>query len=187
MCAPAVPNTHGSLSPQVSRSFLALSHGRGSGEKVEEVFSPQGWMQWGRQLGTGQIDTQDLIWRLQECGPCSVLARVPLWCCLLGSAGGFPPALLMPPGAQRSLGRAQAFPCCCVNPWVLGSGACVLLTPCICFQPKVSTLGVVQGPSKDKVAILTIDECDASVALQFGSEIGNYSCAAEGVQTSSKK
>uniref|UniRef100_A0A803XMZ2 Cadherin EGF LAG seven-pass G-type receptor 3 n=1 Tax=Meleagris gallopavo TaxID=9103 RepID=A0A803XMZ2_MELGA len=54
-------------------------------------------------------------------------------------------------------------------------------------KPKVSALGVVQGPSKDKVAILTVDECDASVALQFGSEIGNYSCAAEGVQTSSKK
>uniref|UniRef100_A0A8C4JZJ6 Cadherin EGF LAG seven-pass G-type receptor 3 n=1 Tax=Dromaius novaehollandiae TaxID=8790 RepID=A0A8C4JZJ6_DRONO len=46
---------------------------------------------------------------------------------------------------------------------------------------------LVQGPSKDKVAILTVDECDASVALQFGSEIGNYSCAAEGVQSSSKK
>lgn len=46
---------------------------------------------------------------------------------------------------------------------------------------------MVQGPSKDKVAILMVDECDASVALQFGSEIGNYSCAAEGVQTSSKK
>lgn len=69
----------------------------------------------------------------------------------------------------------------------LGLGAHVLLTPCIWFQPKVSALGVVQGPSKDKVAILTVDECDASVALQFGSEIGNYSCAAEGVQTSSKK
>nr|XP_009686574.1 PREDICTED: cadherin EGF LAG seven-pass G-type receptor 3 [Struthio camelus australis] len=54
-------------------------------------------------------------------------------------------------------------------------------------KPKVSALGVVQGPSKDKVAILTVDECDASVALQFGSEIGNYSCAAEGVQSSSKK
>lgn len=132
----------------------------------------------------GQID---LTWRLQECAPCSVLAHVPLWCCLLGLARGFPPALLTPPGAQLSLGCAQAFPCCCMNPWGLGSGACVLLTPFICFQPKVSTLGVVQGPSKDKVAILTIDECDASVALQFGSEIGNYSCAAEGVQTSSKK
>uniref|UniRef100_A0A8C6JU56 Uncharacterized protein n=1 Tax=Melopsittacus undulatus TaxID=13146 RepID=A0A8C6JU56_MELUD len=54
-------------------------------------------------------------------------------------------------------------------------------------KPRVSALGVVQGPSKDKVAIVTVDECDASVALQFGSEIGNYSCAAEGVQTSSKK
>uniref|UniRef100_A0A8B9QH47 Cadherin EGF LAG seven-pass G-type receptor 3 n=1 Tax=Apteryx owenii TaxID=8824 RepID=A0A8B9QH47_APTOW len=54
-------------------------------------------------------------------------------------------------------------------------------------KPKVSALGVVQGPSKDKVAILTVDECDALVALQFGSEIGNYSCAAEGVQSSSKK
>lgn len=66
-------------------------------------------------------------------------------------------------------------------------GGCELLTPRLWFQPKVSALGVVQGPSKDKVAILTVDECDASVALQFGSEIGNYSCAAEGVQTSSKK
>ncbi|KYO29743.1 prestin isoform B [Alligator mississippiensis] len=54
-------------------------------------------------------------------------------------------------------------------------------------KPKLGSLGVVQGPSKDKVAILTVDECDTSVALQFGSEIGNYSCAAEGVQTSSKK
>ncbi|XP_019392556.1 PREDICTED: cadherin EGF LAG seven-pass G-type receptor 3, partial [Crocodylus porosus] len=54
-------------------------------------------------------------------------------------------------------------------------------------KPKLGSLGVVQGPSKDKVAILTVDECDTPVALQFGSEIGNYSCAAEGVQTSSKK
>lgn len=56
-----------------------------------------------------------------------------------------------------------------------------------CFQPKIGSLGVVQGPSKDKVAILMVDECDASVALQFGSEIGNYSCAAKGTQSSSKK
>uniref|UniRef100_A0A8C6Z0A9 Cadherin EGF LAG seven-pass G-type receptor 3 n=1 Tax=Nothoprocta perdicaria TaxID=30464 RepID=A0A8C6Z0A9_NOTPE len=54
-------------------------------------------------------------------------------------------------------------------------------------KPKVNALGVAQGPSKDKVAVLTVDGCDASVALQFGSEIGNYSCAAEGVQSSSKK
>lgn len=124
---------------------------------------------------------------LGGCASYSVVAHVPLWCCLLGSAGGFPPELLTPPGAHLTLGHAQAFLCCCVNPCVLGSEACVLLTHFFCFQPKVSTLGVVQGPSKDKVAILTIDECDASVALQFGSEIRNYSCAAEGVQTSSKK
>uniref|UniRef100_A0A8D2Q3A7 Cadherin EGF LAG seven-pass G-type receptor 3 n=1 Tax=Varanus komodoensis TaxID=61221 RepID=A0A8D2Q3A7_VARKO len=54
-------------------------------------------------------------------------------------------------------------------------------------KPKISSLGSVQGPSKDKVAILTVDKCDASVALQFGNQIGNYSCAAEGVQSSSKK
>lgn len=81
----------------------------------------------------------------------------------------------------------------CPFPAVVGAVGCLvsggraLLTPRCPFQPKVSALGVVQGPSKDKVAILTVDECDASVALQFGSEIGNYSCAAEGVQTSSKK
>lgn len=81
----------------------------------------------------------------------------------------------------------------CPFPAVVGAVGCLvsggraLLTPRRRFQPKVSALGVVQGPSKDKVAILTVDECDASVALQFGSEIGNYSCAAEGVQTSSKK
>ncbi|KAI4532450.1 hypothetical protein MG293_017715 [Ovis ammon polii] len=44
-----------------------------------------------------------------------------------------------------------------------------------------------QGPSKDKVAVLSVDDCDAAVALQFGAEIGNYSCAAAGTQTSSKK
>uniref|UniRef100_A0A803TL74 Cadherin EGF LAG seven-pass G-type receptor 3 n=1 Tax=Anolis carolinensis TaxID=28377 RepID=A0A803TL74_ANOCA len=54
-------------------------------------------------------------------------------------------------------------------------------------KPKISSLGSVQGPSKEKVAILIVDKCDASMALQFGSEIGNYSCAAEGVQSSSKK
>ncbi|XP_053157672.1 cadherin EGF LAG seven-pass G-type receptor 3 isoform X2 [Hemicordylus capensis] len=54
-------------------------------------------------------------------------------------------------------------------------------------KPKISSMGSVQGPSKDKVAILTVDKCDAAVALQFGSEVGNYSCAAEGMQSSSKK
>lgn len=61
------------------------------------------------------------------------------------------------------------------------------LVRALSFQPKISSLGSVQGPSKEKVAILMVDKCDASVALQFGNEIGNYSCAAEGVQSSSKK
>ncbi|XP_043374581.1 cadherin EGF LAG seven-pass G-type receptor 3 [Dermochelys coriacea] len=37
---------------------------------------------------------------------------------------------------------------------------------CRALQPKIGSLGVVQGPSKDKVAILMVDECDASVVLQ---------------------
>ncbi|KAK2091100.1 Cadherin EGF LAG seven-pass G-type receptor 3 [Saguinus oedipus] len=54
-------------------------------------------------------------------------------------------------------------------------------------KPRTDALGGVQGPSKDKVAVLSVDDCDVAVALQFGAEIGNYSCAAAGVQTSSKK
>ncbi|XP_069792757.1 cadherin EGF LAG seven-pass G-type receptor 3-like isoform X1 [Narcine bancroftii] len=54
-------------------------------------------------------------------------------------------------------------------------------------KPKIGSLGVAQGPSEQKVAILTIDDCDTSIAVRFGDEIGNYSCAAQGVQTSTKK
>ncbi|XP_036288227.1 cadherin EGF LAG seven-pass G-type receptor 3 isoform X1 [Pipistrellus kuhlii] len=54
-------------------------------------------------------------------------------------------------------------------------------------KPRTDALGAAQGPSKDKVAVLSVDDCDVAVALQFGAEIGNYSCAAAGVQTSSKK
>ncbi|XP_029453376.1 LOW QUALITY PROTEIN: cadherin EGF LAG seven-pass G-type receptor 3 [Rhinatrema bivittatum] len=54
-------------------------------------------------------------------------------------------------------------------------------------KPRTGSMGVAQGPSKEKVAVLALDDCDMSVALQFGSRIGNYSCAAEGVQSSSKK
>ncbi|XP_063282292.1 cadherin EGF LAG seven-pass G-type receptor 3 isoform X2 [Pelobates fuscus] len=54
-------------------------------------------------------------------------------------------------------------------------------------KPKTGSMGVAQGPSKEKVAVLAVDDCDMSVALKFGSEISNYSCAAEGVQSSSKK
>ncbi|XP_041446777.1 cadherin EGF LAG seven-pass G-type receptor 3-like isoform X1 [Xenopus laevis] len=54
-------------------------------------------------------------------------------------------------------------------------------------KPKTGSMGVAQGPSREKIAVLAVDDCDISVALKFGSEIGNHSCAAEGVQSSSKK
>ncbi|GCB72987.1 hypothetical protein scyTo_0006570, partial [Scyliorhinus torazame] len=54
-------------------------------------------------------------------------------------------------------------------------------------KPKIGSLGVAQGPSEQKVAILTVDDCGTSIAVRFGDDIGNYSCAAEGVQSSSKK
>uniref|UniRef100_A0A672P6X0 Cadherin EGF LAG seven-pass G-type receptor 3 n=1 Tax=Sinocyclocheilus grahami TaxID=75366 RepID=A0A672P6X0_SINGR len=47
--------------------------------------------------------------------------------------------------------------------------------------------GDVQGPSDEKVAVLSVDDCDTAVSLRFGSQLGNYSCAAQGRQTSSKK
>ncbi|XP_048462262.1 cadherin EGF LAG seven-pass G-type receptor 3 [Rhincodon typus] len=54
-------------------------------------------------------------------------------------------------------------------------------------KPKIGSIGIAQGPSEQKVAILTVDDCDTSIAVRFGDDIGNYSCAAEGVQSSSKK
>ncbi|XP_040264648.1 cadherin EGF LAG seven-pass G-type receptor 3 [Bufo bufo] len=54
-------------------------------------------------------------------------------------------------------------------------------------KPKRGSMGVAQGPSKEKVAVLAVDDCDIPVALKFSSEIANYTCAAEGVQSSSKK
>ncbi|XP_069062320.1 cadherin EGF LAG seven-pass G-type receptor 3 [Pleurodeles waltl] len=54
-------------------------------------------------------------------------------------------------------------------------------------KPKLGSMGTAQGPSKEKVAILAVDDCDMPVALQFARESTNYSCAAEGVQSSSKK
>lgn len=57
----------------------------------------------------------------------------------------------------------------------------------IFFKPKTGSMGVAQGPSKEKVAVLAVDDCDISVALKFSSEIANYTCAAEGIQSSSKK
>ncbi|KPP64742.1 cadherin EGF LAG seven-pass G-type receptor 3-like [Scleropages formosus] len=53
-------------------------------------------------------------------------------------------------------------------------------------KPKQSLSGESQGPSNEKVAILSIDDCDTAVALSFSQQLGNYSCAAQGRQTSSK-
>ncbi|KAL8168510.1 UNVERIFIED_CONTAM: Cadherin EGF LAG seven-pass G-type receptor 2 [Gekko kuhli] len=47
--------------------------------------------------------------------------------------------------------------------------------------------GVPQGPSDQKVAVVTVDDCDTSVALKFGSILGNYSCSAQGTQSGTKK
>uniref|UniRef100_A0A672KLN6 Cadherin EGF LAG seven-pass G-type receptor 3 n=1 Tax=Sinocyclocheilus grahami TaxID=75366 RepID=A0A672KLN6_SINGR len=54
-------------------------------------------------------------------------------------------------------------------------------------KPKRSVSGDVQGPSDEKVAVLSVDDCDTAVSLRFGIQLGNYSCAAQGRQTSSKK
>uniref|UniRef100_A0A671M4F2 Cadherin EGF LAG seven-pass G-type receptor 3-like n=1 Tax=Sinocyclocheilus anshuiensis TaxID=1608454 RepID=A0A671M4F2_9TELE len=56
------------------------------------------------------------------------------------------------------------------------------------YYNKVSNVsGDVQGPSDEKVAVLSVDDCDTAVSLRFGIQLGNYSCAAQGRQTSSKK
>ncbi|XP_043932407.1 cadherin EGF LAG seven-pass G-type receptor 2 isoform X2 [Protopterus annectens] len=54
-------------------------------------------------------------------------------------------------------------------------------------KPIIGTSGVPQGPSDQKVAVVTVDDCDTSVALRFGSVVGNYSCSAQGMQSGSKK
>ncbi|XP_030641031.1 cadherin EGF LAG seven-pass G-type receptor 3 [Chanos chanos] len=54
-------------------------------------------------------------------------------------------------------------------------------------KPKRSVSGEAQGPSDEKVAVLSVDDCDTALALRFGVQLGNYSCAAEGKQSSSKK
>ncbi|TRY66866.1 hypothetical protein DNTS_033032, partial [Danionella cerebrum] len=54
-------------------------------------------------------------------------------------------------------------------------------------KPKRSVSGEVQGPSDEKVAVLSVDDCDTAVSLRFAAQLGNYSCAAQGRQTSNKK
>uniref|UniRef100_G3NQI9 Cadherin, EGF LAG seven-pass G-type receptor 3 n=1 Tax=Gasterosteus aculeatus aculeatus TaxID=481459 RepID=G3NQI9_GASAC len=54
-------------------------------------------------------------------------------------------------------------------------------------KPKRSMSGEAQGPSDEKVAVVSVDDCDTALSLRFGTQLGNYSCAAQGKQTSSKK
>lgn len=55
------------------------------------------------------------------------------------------------------------------------------------FQPKMVSMGNPFGPSGEKVAMVAIDDCDISMAIRFGKQIGNYSCAAQGTQIGQKK
>ncbi|XP_035384301.1 cadherin EGF LAG seven-pass G-type receptor 1 isoform X3 [Electrophorus electricus] len=54
-------------------------------------------------------------------------------------------------------------------------------------EPNIGRLGLPHGPSGEKVAVVAVDDCDIAMAVRFGSQIGNYSCAAQGMQTGQKK
>uniref|UniRef100_A0A3Q3FZG8 Cadherin EGF LAG seven-pass G-type receptor 1 n=1 Tax=Labrus bergylta TaxID=56723 RepID=A0A3Q3FZG8_9LABR len=54
-------------------------------------------------------------------------------------------------------------------------------------MPNIGRLGIPHGPSGEKVAVVAVDDCDISMAIRFGKQIGNYSCAAQGTQTGQKK
>ncbi|KAM6214870.1 cadherin EGF LAG seven-pass G-type receptor 1 [Rhynchocyon petersi] len=54
-------------------------------------------------------------------------------------------------------------------------------------KPHIGRLGLPHGPSGEKVAVVTVDECDTAVAVRFGNYVGNYTCAAQGTQSGSKK
>ncbi|XP_042638867.1 cadherin EGF LAG seven-pass G-type receptor 1 [Orycteropus afer afer] len=57
----------------------------------------------------------------------------------------------------------------------------------LCQQPHIGRLGLPHGPSGEKVAVVTVDDCDTTMAVRFGNYAGNYSCAAQGTQSGSKK
>ncbi|XP_076860885.1 LOW QUALITY PROTEIN: cadherin EGF LAG seven-pass G-type receptor 1 [Brachyhypopomus gauderio] len=54
-------------------------------------------------------------------------------------------------------------------------------------EPNIGRLGLPHGPSGEKVAVVAVDDCDIAMAVRFGNQIGNYSCAAQGMQTGQKK
>ncbi|XP_073724829.1 cadherin EGF LAG seven-pass G-type receptor 1 [Misgurnus anguillicaudatus] len=54
-------------------------------------------------------------------------------------------------------------------------------------KPNIGRYGIPHGPSEEKVAVVAVDNCDVAMALRFGGQIGNYTCAARATQTGKKK
>uniref|UniRef100_A0A6Q2XJT5 Cadherin, EGF LAG seven-pass G-type receptor 2 n=1 Tax=Esox lucius TaxID=8010 RepID=A0A6Q2XJT5_ESOLU len=77
-----------------------------------------------------------------------------------------------------------------VSPYILGGvsdGQWHVVQVHYYNKPILNQAGLPQGPSDLKVVVVTVDNCDTSVALRFGHLIGNYTCSAQGSQTGSKK
>ncbi|XP_062419885.1 LOW QUALITY PROTEIN: cadherin EGF LAG seven-pass G-type receptor 2 [Pungitius pungitius] len=77
-----------------------------------------------------------------------------------------------------------------VSPFVLGGvsdGQWHVVEVHYYNKPILNQAGLPQGPSDQKFAVVTVDNCDASVAFRFGHVIGNYTCSAQGSQSGSKK
>uniref|UniRef100_A0A665TIT5 Cadherin, EGF LAG seven-pass G-type receptor 2 n=1 Tax=Echeneis naucrates TaxID=173247 RepID=A0A665TIT5_ECHNA len=77
-----------------------------------------------------------------------------------------------------------------VSPYVLGGvsdGMWHMVEVHYYNKPRSDSLILWEGPSDQKVVVVTVDNCDASVALRFGHMIGNYTCSAQGSQSGSKK
>ncbi|XP_034725126.1 cadherin EGF LAG seven-pass G-type receptor 2 isoform X2 [Etheostoma cragini] len=77
-----------------------------------------------------------------------------------------------------------------VSPYVLGGvsdGQWHVVEVHYYNKPILNQAGLPQGPSDQKVVVVTVDNCDASVALRFGHMIRNYTCSAQGSQSGSKK
>lgn len=68
----------------------------------------------------------------------------------------------------------------------LSGWLCLMMFPSL-SQPVLNRAGLPQGPSDQKVVVVTVDNCDTSVSLRYGYVIGNYSCSAQGSQSGSKK
>uniref|UniRef100_A0A8C4EAC9 Cadherin EGF LAG seven-pass G-type receptor 2 n=1 Tax=Dicentrarchus labrax TaxID=13489 RepID=A0A8C4EAC9_DICLA len=77
-----------------------------------------------------------------------------------------------------------------VSPYILGGvsdGQWHMVEVHYYNKPILNQAGLPQGPSDQKVVVVTVDNCDTSVALRFGHMIENYTCSAQGSQSGSKK